>query len=100
MLRSLLAAAWIERYQTVPPMELGLLLPLLDDQPEIKKCVIDLQERKQDIDEQVPIPGIAMIDDFLGGELKRLRKAAKLLSAARGDKAVLDRLFQECVGLK
>lgn len=100
MLRPLLAAAWIERYYTVPPMELALLLPILDDQPEIKKCIIDLQERKLNIDEQVPIPRIAKIDDYLGSELKRLREAAKLLPVTTGDRTALDHLFQKCVGLR
>jgi uncharacterized protein len=99
MLRPLLAAAWIERYQMVPPMELAHLLPLLDDQPEIKKCIINLQERKQHVDEQVPIPRIATIDDFLMNEVARLQKAAKILPVYTGDKATLDRLFQQWLGL-
>lgn len=99
MLRPLLAAAWIERYDSIPPMELDLLLPLLDDQPEIKNAIIELQERKQHIDEQVPILRIGMIDDYLGSELKRLQEAAKLLPAVTSNKASLDRLFQQCLGL-
>ncbi len=99
MLRPLLAAAWIERYHSIPPMELMLLLPILDDQPEIKNAIVGLQERKQHIDEQVPIPHIVMIDDYLGSELKRLQEAAKLLPVATGDRAGLDRLFQKYVGL-
>ena len=100
MLRPLLAALWIERYRVVPPMELGLLLSVIDDQAEIQKCILNLQERKQHLDEQVPIPRIATIDGFLGSELKRLQETAKLLPVATGDRPSLDRLFQECVGLK
>lgn len=99
MLRPLLAAAWIERHRSIPPMELMLLLPILDEQPEIKNFIVELQERKQHIDEQVPITRIAMIDDYLGCELKRLQEAAKLLPAVTGNKASLDRLFQQCLGL-
>ncbi len=99
MLRPLLAASWIERYHTIPPMELALLLPLLDDQPEIKGCIVDLQERKQHIDEQIPIARIAMIDDFLTTELARLQGSAKMLPTGNGDTANLDRLFQQCLGL-
>ncbi len=99
MLRPLLAASWIERYHTIPPMELALLLQLLDDQPEIKCCIVDLQERKQHIDEQIPIARIAMIDDFLTTELTRLQGSAKMLPTGNGDTANLDRLFQQCLGL-
>jgi predicted nucleotidyltransferase len=99
MLRPLLAAAWIERYHSVPPMELAHLLPLLDDQVEIQSCIVDLQERKWHIDEQVPIARIARLDDYLEGELMRLQEEAKLLPAGTGNKDSLDRLFQQCLGL-
>jgi len=100
MLRPLLAASWIERFRSVPPMELALLLPVIDGQIEIQKCIRDLQERKQQMDEQIPILRIAMIDNFLVGELARLQKAVNLLPAATRDQADLDRFFQECLGLK
>ena len=98
MLRPLLAAAWIERYHEVPPMELTLLLALLDDQPGIKESINALLERKQVTDEQVPIARIAVIDDFLAQKLARLQESAKQLSAAAGDPAKLDRLFLEFLG--
>jgi len=99
MLRPLLAALWIARYHTVPPMELALLLPLLDEQVEIKQSIIDLQQRKQQIDEQVPIDRIAIIDHFLTSGLSRLQEAVKSLPAGNGDTASLNRLFQQCLGL-
>ena len=97
MLRPLLAAMWIARYHSVPPMALALLLPLLDDKPEIQKSIIDLQAGKQYIDEQIPIARIAIIDEFLISELARVQEAAKLLPAGKGDAANLDRLFQQCL---
>ncbi len=97
--RPLLAALWIERYQTFPPMELALLLPVIDDQTDIQKCILDLQIRKLHIDEQVPIPRIAMLDDFLVRELARLQDAAKILPVGTGDRVSLDHLFQQCLGL-
>jgi predicted nucleotidyltransferase len=99
MLRPLLAASWIERYHTIPPMELALLLQLLDDQPEIKSRIVNLQERKQHIDEQIPIARIGIIDDFLTAELTSLQESAKTLPTGNGDTANLDRLFQQCLGL-
>jgi uncharacterized protein len=99
MLRPLLAAAWIERYQTVPPMELAHLLRLLNDQPEITNCIEGLMERKQHTDEQIPIARIPELDEFLTRELYRLLEAAKLLPSAKGDGASLDKLFQEFLGL-
>lgn len=99
MLRPLLAAAWIECYHTVPPMELAHLLQLLDDQPEITNCIDALMEQKQHTDEQIPITRIPGLDGFLVRELARLQEAAKLLPSAKGNKAGLDKLFQEYLGL-
>lgn len=99
MLRPLLAAAWIERYREVPPMELTPLLALLDGQPAIKASIDDLLERKQVTDEQVPIARITVLDDFLAQELARLQVSAKQLpAAAAGDPAVLDGLFLAFLG--
>lgn len=95
MLRPLLAAAWIERYRSIPPMELEPLLPLLDECPDIKSSILDLQVRKQNIDEQVPIPRIPLIDHFLENELGSLHVAAKLLPIGCGDRAGLDLFFRE-----
>lgn len=99
MLRPLLAALWIEKHRTEPPMELAALLAIIDEHTDIQKCILNLQARKQHVNEQIPIPRIAMIDDFLTHELVRLREAAKLLPVATGDRAALNHLFQECVGL-
>ena len=98
MVRPLLAALWIERYRIVPPMELVLLLPVIDDQIEIQTCILALQARKLHIDEQVPIPRIAMLDDFLVRELTRLQDAAKILPVGFGDRVSLDHLFQQYLG--
>ena len=99
MLRPLLAAMWIERYHTVPPMELVPLLCLLGGQPEITNCIDGLMARKQHTDEQIPIARIPELDDFLTLELGRLQEVAKLLPSAKVDKTGLDKLFQEFLGL-
>lgn len=98
MLRPLLAAYWIERYQTIPPMELAPLLNVLDDNPAIKAAIQDLQARKQHIDEQIQIDRVAVIDEFLVSELNRLLEAAKTLPAGDGDPAALNSLFQRLLG--
>lgn len=98
MLRPLLAAVWTERYHSIPPMELARLLPLLDDRAEIKDTILELQERKQSIDEQVPIARIALIDNYVLSEAARLHESGKLLPVGYGDKAELNRLFLKCLG--
>jgi hypothetical protein len=55
--------------------------------------------RKQRTDEQIPIARIPELDGFLVRELGRLQEAAKLLPSAKGNKAGLDKLFQEYLGL-
>ncbi|NOV29232.1 nucleotidyltransferase domain-containing protein [Methylomonas sp. ZR1] len=97
MLRPLLAAVWIERYRSIPPMELEPLLAALDDRLDIKCSISELQERKQNTDEQVPIPRITMIDQFLESEVSRLQEPAKLLPTGGGDKDKLDAFFCQSI---
>jgi uncharacterized protein len=99
MLRPLLAAFWIERYHTIPPMEISPLLQLLDDQLDIKNCIDELMVRKHRTDEQIPITRIPELNDFLTLELNRLQDSAKLLHTGKGNPASLDKLFHECLGL-
>lgn len=97
MLRPLLAAAWIERYRSIPPMELEPLLALLDDRQDVICSIRELQNRKQNIDEQVPIPRITTIDQFLASEMSRLQEAAKSLPVGDGDRDKLDAFFRKSI---
>ncbi|MDD5271733.1 MAG: nucleotidyltransferase domain-containing protein [Methylovulum sp.] len=98
MLRPLLAAAWIERHHSVPPIGLAPLLALLDGQTQITASIDELLARKQHTDEAIPIPRLAVLDGFLVSELTRLQAAAKTLPTAYGDPAQLDSLFRQLIG--
>jgi hypothetical protein len=95
MLRPLLAAAWIERYQSIPPMAFTPLRALLDNQAAIQASIDDLLARKHYTDEQIPIDRIALLDEFLHAELARVQQAAAKLPTATGDPANLDKLFKQ-----
>lgn len=100
MLRPILAALWIERYRTIPPMEFQLLLDILDGQSDLLKSISDLQERKRHMDERVPIQRIPLIDRFLGQELDRLAEAAPRLPAASGEISSLDKFLRKRLGIE
>jgi hypothetical protein len=91
----LLAAAWIERYQSIPPMAFTPLRALLDNQAAIQASIDDLLARKHYTDEQIPIDRIALLDEFLHAELARVQQAAAKLPTATGDPANLDKLFKQ-----
>lgn len=99
MLRPLLVALWIEKYQTIPPMELVPLLALLDDKPEVVSRINELMAKKQYADEKNPISRIPVLDDFLKEEMGRLQGVAKLLPVAKADVVALDKLYQSLLGL-
>jgi len=100
MLRPILAALWIERYESVPPMEFHLLLGILDGQPELLDHISGLLEQKQHMDERVPIPRIPLLDRFLEEQLYRLKETAPRLPAATGDIDSLNRLMWDRLVLK
>ncbi|MFM8333378.1 MAG: DNA polymerase beta superfamily protein [Candidatus Methylumidiphilus sp.] len=99
MLRPLLAAAWIERWRTIPPMEFKPLLVLLDDRADILDAISELLQRKQHTDERIPIPRLPVLDSFIETEVSRLRDAAPNLPAANGDMQALDNLLRQLLGV-
>jgi len=96
MLRPLLAAAWIERYGGVPPMEFEPLLSLLGD--PLNAQVRELLDRKVKSDERIPIPRLPIIDAFLERELARLTAAAATLPSGKADIEALDGLLRNLSG--
>ena len=99
MLRPMLAALWIERHCSVPPMEFQSLLPILENQTGLRETITGLLDRKQHMDERIPIPRIPLIDRFLEQETSRLKEAAPRLPAAVADKDSMDRLLRKLLGL-
>lgn len=104
MLRPILAAAWIERFKAVPPMEFQPLLAMLDDSTAIRAVVADLLERKARTDERIPIPRESILDTWLDAEWTRLKDAAGRLPSSQSgdgkpDAGVLDQLFRTLVGV-
>jgi predicted nucleotidyltransferase len=98
MLRPILAASWIERFKTVPPMEFEPLRAMLDGRNEINSAVEDLLEQKRSTDERVPIPRVKEVDGFLESELSRLTDAASRLPAALRHGNVPDHLLRSLIG--
>lgn len=100
MLRPILAASWIERFKTVPPMEFEPLRAMLDGRGIINSTIDELLERKRNTDERVPILRVKAIDEFLGSELSRLTDAASRPPAALRSGDTLDRLLRNLIGYK
>jgi uncharacterized protein len=98
MLRPLLAAAWIERYRDVPPMEFGPLLALIGEDGPMNGQVRELLIRKGKTDERIPIPRLPVIDAFLESELARLTAAAASLPSGKADIEALDGLLRNLSG--
>ena len=98
MLRPILAAAWIERYKTVPPMEFAPLMQLLVNQSEVRSKVDELLARKHHTDERIPIERESVLDVYLESEIDRLKESASLLPATKLDGDELDFLFRKLLG--
>jgi len=72
VLRPLLAARWIERYQSVPPIEFERLLQMLDNDNAVNTAIMDLIAQKKLALEKQIIPAVTVLNDFIGKELDRL----------------------------
>lgn len=96
VLRPVLAARWIEKYNDFPPLEFPMLLDDIVPEGELKQQIQILLERKVNGDELDYEPKIEVIHYFLDGELVRLREYAQTLSTDIQDFThSLDVLFKE-----
>lgn len=103
MLRPILAASWIERFKSIPPMEFEPLLVMIEGQSEIERLVASLLRQKASTDERIPIDRVGKLDSWLEDEYKRIKDAAARLpgtidATIRPDGPELDRLFRGLVG--
>lgn len=96
VLRPVLAARWIEKYNDFPPLEFPMLLDDIVPEGELKQQILILLERKINGDELDYEPKIEVIHQFLDGELVRLREYAQTLNTDIQDfTQSLDVLFKE-----
>lgn len=96
VLRPVLACIWIERYNTVPPIEFQTLVEELLEEGQLKQEILMLLERKISGDELNLEPKVNAINDFLEKEINRLEEYAKTLKVSNEDMTpILDNLFRD-----
>ncbi|OIJ20678.1 hypothetical protein BKP45_08525 [Anaerobacillus alkalidiazotrophicus] len=95
VLRPILAAKWIEKYNTIPPLEFQ---PLLEDilQPgELKESISTLLKRKIAGEELNLEPRVDIINEYLNKEIEHLESYTKRLKLDIPDPTIeLDQLFR------
>lgn len=95
-LRPILACIWIEKHNTVPPIEFQILVDELLEEGQLKDEILTLLERKIRGDELNHEPKITAINDFLEREIIRLEEYTKTLNVSKEDiTPILDQLFRE-----
>lgn len=97
VLRPLLAIRWIEEFSDVVPMEFGIMVESLIDEPLLKSEILNLIERKRQGEELKREPRIAAISDYIESEIERLRTKT---IGKRGEKPItkiLNIAFREMI---
>ncbi|WHY68447.1 nucleotidyltransferase domain-containing protein [Neobacillus sp. SuZ13] len=96
VLRPVLACLWIERYNTVPPIEFQVLVEELLEEGKLKQEILTLLARKISGDELNLEPKVNAINEFLEKEINRLEEYTKTLKVSKEDMTpVLDNLFRD-----
>nr|WP_285891045.1 nucleotidyltransferase domain-containing protein [Mesobacillus subterraneus] len=95
VLRPVLAAKWIEKYNEFPPLEFPALLEDLLPEGELMKEIHTLLQRKISGDELDYEPKIEVINEFLNEEIARLKEYTSTLNVELPDfTPQLDQLFR------
>lgn len=89
VMRPILAIKWIEKYQSIIPMEFGDLVDTLITDNELRDEIDSLIERKRAGDELKREPRIEVMSSFIETELKRLEST---VFSKRDDKPQIDAL--------
>lgn len=96
VLRPILAAKWIEKYHSIPPMEFQALVEEILEAGELKESVLTLLKRKIAGEELNMEPRIDSINDFLYKEIKHLEAYSKGLNKEIPDPtSELNQLFRD-----
>ncbi|WHY79083.1 nucleotidyltransferase domain-containing protein [Neobacillus sp. WH10] len=96
VLRPILACIWIEKHNTVPPIEFQILVEELLDEGQLKHEILTLLERKIRGDELNLEQKVTVINDFIKREINRLEEYTKILKVSKEDiTPKLDQLFRE-----
>jgi uncharacterized protein len=96
VLRPILACNWIEKYNSVPPIEFQTLVDDILEEGQLKREILTLLERKIKGDELNLEPKINIINDFLEQEITRLESYTKTLTVEKQDiTPLLDELFRD-----
>ncbi|MGG3469890.1 nucleotidyltransferase domain-containing protein [Neobacillus pocheonensis] len=95
VLRPVLACKWIEKYNTVPPIEFHELVEDLLEEGILKQEVQTLLDRKMRGDELNLEPKVGVINEFLEREIVRLEEYTRTLVVSKEDVTpMLDELFK------
>lgn len=96
VLRPILAAKWIEKYNSIPPMEFQVLLEDILQPGELKESVTTLLKRKIDGEELNLEPRISIINEYLNKQIEHLEVYTKGLNLEIPDPTnELDQLFRD-----
>lgn len=95
VLRPILAAKWIEKYNSIPPMEFQSLLEDILEPGELKESVSTLLKRKIAGEELNLEPRVDIINKYLNKEIEHLEAYIKGLNLDIPDPTMeLDQLFR------
>jgi uncharacterized protein len=96
VLRPILAAKWIEKYNSIPPMEFQNLLEEIVPHGKLKDEIITLLRRKIAGEELSLEPRIDVINKFLNSEIEHLDNFKKKFTIEIPDPTMhLDQVFRE-----
>ncbi len=99
-LRTSLASEWIAALRSIPPMELGKLLTIIDGNKVLQDKISELVKLKATKDESYMHPRDKALEKFLGESIERCSQAAPMLPAAKADTEAIDELMRNTISNK
>ena len=101
VLRPIFCCLWIEKYETVPPMEFEKVMAGVIDSDELTSIVGDLLEKKRNLSEMGQAARISALNTFIEDQLEHIENRAKEYDPTRKpDSEVMNEAFVKILDLE
>ncbi len=100
VLRPVLAASYISKYSTPPPVEFHKLLSLATNTPYVHDEILKLLKRKESAMESDKVKRVKVLDGFVANEMERCEAIAKALPKKQLSWDAINSFYRKTLGIE
>ena len=100
VLRPVLAASWIAKNETPPPMDFYELLSLVENKPAVYQAIMQLLKEKETVVEGQLISRSVVLDEFVKNEMERCETIVRGMPRRDNEWEAINDFYRKILNLK